>query len=371
MKANAEEILEAIKKADPSATGELTIVPGGLRGATLLGDLQSAFATIDELAAATNGAVDAAELEQVRFNKKTLTVTNSIDTQTRRVGIADGGDPTPVKHTEVRSVALNLIQDGETLKRKNPEAVAKLQGIIAKTGFFAPVILNDSLEIIDGYLRVEVARNLKKDSIPAVIVAADDTLSTFLRLVFNRSSEFQRWDFTKVDEFADENLNLTGYLEPFGIFGRNIVPQTFLGDTVKNYEISEFNDQQKFYTQSVGLAEWARRVRAEEVKRAETASQTKPKKVTTKTTRQAPPLFADLGGDEPDTNPMELVASVVDDQRDEANVITKNYDEFRGEKASEQSVRRSSKRKTLDNRLAAESTDVDSEAAEEAEDELD
>lgn len=370
MKANAEEILEAIKKADPSATGEITIVPGGIRGATLVGNLQSSFSTADDLAAATDGAVSAAELQEVRLNKKTLTVTNSLDTQTRRVGISDEGDPAPVKHTEVRSISLGLIQDGETLKRKNPEAVAKLQGIIAKTGFFAPVILNDSLEIIDGYLRVEVARNLEKESIPAVIVAADDTLSTFLRLVFNRSSEFQRWDFTKVDEFADKNLNLTGYLEPFGIFGRNIVPQTFLGETVKNYEISEFNDQQKYYTQSVGLAEWARRVRDDEAKKAEKASQAKPKKVTTKSTNQAPPLFANLGGDEPGASSMELAESVVKDQRGEAGVITENYDEFRGEKATEQSVRRSSKKKTLDNRLAAESTDVDSETAEEA-DELD
>lgn len=62
----------------------------------------------------------------------------------------------------------------------------------------------------------------------------------------------------------------------------------------------------------------------------------------------------------PAGDPMEVVQKVRKAQREEAEAITIAYDEFRGEKAEEQRVRRSPKQKTLENRLAAESTDVDS-----------
>lgn len=367
MKVNEQEVLETIQKADPNATGDLTMVPNGVHGFSLTGEIQTSFSNADELSEATSYSIEAASLEGLIFVRPELKVQNSLKAKGRRVSISDNGDPGAVKYSTVGSVMLSMIPEGESLKRKNPEAVAKLEAIVAKTGFMAPVILNGSFEIIDGYLRVEVARSQKWESIPAIIIEADETLSTFLRLVFNRSSEFQRWDFTKVDEFADKNLNLTGYLEPFGIFGRNIVPRTFLGETVKNYEISEYNDQQKFYTQSIGLAEWARRVRKDDAEKVEENAKKKPKKTTTKNTTSAAPLFGDLGGRKPDVDPMGTAQKMREDQREEAGVITKKYDRFRGEKAAEQSVRRSSKKKTLDNRLAAESTDVDSESPEEVE----
>lgn len=58
-----------------------------------------------------------------------------------------------------------------------------------------------------------------------------------------------------------------------------------------------------------------------------------------------------------------IVQAMRVEQREEAGVITENYDAFRGEAANKQKTRRSPKQKTRDNRLAAEtSTDVDSNA---------
>lgn len=260
-----EKIREAIREIDPNAYGSLSIIrlPAG-RG--LDGTLYSHL-TLDEFVEQSAGTFTASDLENVTIMQPNRGLT--IIDQTKKTGVKASveatGDPQKVNYESVSSIPVNDIVESETLKRKNPEGVAKLRNVVAKTGFITPLILNTDLEVIDGYLRLEVARVEKLSSVPAVIVDADERLSIFLRLVLNRSSEFQRWDFEAVDAFADENLNMTGYLEPYGIFSSNIVPKTFLGDTVKNYEISEHNDQQKFYTQSVGLAEWARRMRKKAV----------------------------------------------------------------------------------------------------------
>lgn len=361
---NPQKIIEAIQKIDPTASGELRII-GAIKDKGLGGFLYSSL-TQDELIEAADGVFTAAEIETVTIlpQKLRLTLVDETKKSGTKATVEPNGDPQELNFDSITSVPVNHIVEGNTLKRKNPEAVSKLENVVRKTRFIAPLVLNTKLEVIDGYLRLDVARALDFANVSAVIVEADERLSSFLRLVLNRSSEFQRWDFEQVDAFADDNLNMTGYLEPYGIFSSNIVPKTFLGETVKNYEISEHNDQQKFYTQSIGLAEWARRIREDE---HNTEAPKKTKKANKKNRKPKFGLTFDdePEGDSPGEDPMDVAQDVREEQREEAAQITVAYDEFRGEKAAEQRVRRSPKQKTLENKLAAESTDVDSESLEE------
>lgn len=278
MKAETPEaISEALQKADPKLKGDLRITQFGkdykVEGRIAI----TSFDTLAELAEAAGLDSDALDYVELSSNGGlNVIVQNDGDEGPHRALIHENGDPAPVKYTLIDDVPIRWIHEGETLKRGNPDGLKKLKNVVRKTRFVAPLILTDKLELIDGHLRLAVLKELQKEdrkadknapeiTVPAVIVEADSDLATFLRLVVNRSSEFQRWDFNEVDSFADEHLSMTGYLEPYGIFSKNIVPKSFLGDTVKNYEISEYNDQQKFYSQSIGLAEWARRVRESEL----------------------------------------------------------------------------------------------------------
>lgn len=355
-----QDIVDEIMAVDPTAVGQLKHNKyGGQRNRDLIGTLTSAkFNSIEELVAESDtlDIADFANVEIVNDNKVTI-----IDEEDSEAGVASNGDPEKLRSSKITELPIGSLKLRESLKRNNPDALKKLIRVVEKTGFVSPIIANQNLEVIDGELRLEAAKKAKLDTVPVMLVNADDKVSTFLRIVLNRSSEFQRWNFNEVDAFADANLEMTGYLEPYGVFSSQIVPKTFLGDTVKNYEISEHNDQQKFYTQSIGLSEWARRIREAslepEVKR--------PQKKTIKNTEPTFSLFDEedlAGAQEPGTDPNTIVENSVKEQRDEADTITTNYDEYRGEAAEQQRRRRSSKEKTRDNKLAAESIDQDEES---------
>lgn len=355
-----QDIVDAIMAVDPTAAGELKQHKHVGKKRTFEGALTSAkFNNIEELVAKSDtlDIADFADVEIVNDNKVAI-----IDEEDSEAGVASNGDPEKLRSSRITELPIGSLRLRESLKRNNPDALKKLTNVVKKTGFVTPIIANQDLEVIDGELRLEAAKKAKLNTVPVVLVNADDKVSTFLRIVLNRSSEFQRWNFNEVDAFADANLEMTGYLEPYGVFSSQIIPKTFLGDTVKNYEISEHNDQQKFYTQSIGLAEWARRIRKESL-------ESEVKKPQKKTIKNAMPKFTvsftdeDISGaQEPGTDPNEIIENSVEEQRDEADTITTNYDEYRGEAAEQQRRRRSPKEKTRDNKLAAESIDQDEES---------
>lgn len=386
-----DRVIESIRKVDPTASGSLSV--GKLRAKEISGTLKTTFKTVDELEENLKLPAGYQFGDDFYVEAHTLTVLDSSprsDTESDEKAKRVFTSKDEVKLAKVRElhtpesvteVHVDQIVGLDSLKRRNPEAERKLISLVKDTRFITPVILNESLEVIDGSLRVKAAKANKITHIPAIILEATPRLTKFLRIVLNRSSEFQRWDFNQVDAFADENLALTGYLEPYGIFASEVVPETFFGDTVRNYEISEHNEQQQFYTQSIGLAEWARRKREEsleeqrlkdEKQKAQAAKKAKELR-SLKAKSVGHPLFDDFPNEEvpveESTNPSDEVERTVVEGREVAGVITETYDEYRGEAADRQGKRRSSKTKTAENKLAASQVDVDDDQeAYEAED---
>lgn len=378
-----DRVIEAIRKIDPAASGTLSV--GEVHDKVISGTLNTTFKTVKDLEEDLKLPAGYQFGDEFYVKSPTLTVfdraprsDSEANDSDDRVFVSEDEDrlaQVREVHTpeSVTTVHVDQIIGHNSLKRNNPEAEKKLISLVKDTRFITPVILNEKLEIIDGSLRVKAAKANQIFHIPAIIIQASPKLTKFLRIVLNRSSEFQRWDFTQVDEFADANLALTGYLEPYGIFASEVIPETFLGETVKNYEISEHNEQQQFYTQSIGLAEWARRKREEDQakqlakeKRQKAAAAKKAKEVREKKTMEAGHSLFDVFANEDvpvetSTNPVKEIEQTVINGRKVAGVITENYDEHRGEAAERQGKRRSSKTKTAENKLAASQVDVDDE----------
>lgn len=250
------------------------------------------------------------------------------------------------------------LETNEEYKRINFETFEKVKNIILVTKVITPIILDRNLKVIDGSLRLDVAKILKIDEIPVVVYDVDGKKADFIRLVLNRSSEFQRWKYNEVDELVDSLPQVQPLLEPIGFFSTNILPTSFFGNTMIEYMIDEYNDQQKKYTQDIGLAEWAKMRRAEI--KAEEEARIERKKMNVASEGKVS-LF-DL---EPtDDNFVEIndaqtaVKNHVEEMKDVAGVITDNYDaKRRAEKEAKgqvwQTSRRTSKKKAADKRAEA------------------
>ncbi|OUD86855.1 hypothetical protein BC477_02590 [Clavibacter michiganensis subsp. michiganensis] len=131
---------------------------------------------------------------------------------------------------------------------------------------FEPVIVTRDLTVIDGEMRIRAAKDLRIGRLHAVVMNATPVQAKFLRLVLNKSNEFQRWHWDAVDEFVKQHPEMLRHLEPFGIFGERVLPESYLGKTVQNYEIHAddgVKSQQGLYRQEPGLAKWAAIKRAE------------------------------------------------------------------------------------------------------------
>ncbi|WP_445996283.1 hypothetical protein ACUWEX_11135 [Okibacterium fritillariae] len=133
-------------------------------------------------------------------------------------------------------------------------------------GVFEPVILRKDMTVIDGEMRVAAAKELDLDRLPAIVLNATELQAKFLRLVLNKSNEFQRWHWDEVDAFLEQHPEFLPHLEPLGIFGERVVPKSYLAKSVTDYEIHEETigkTQQAAYKQEHGLARWATIERAE------------------------------------------------------------------------------------------------------------
>lgn len=133
--------------------------------------------------------------------------------------------------------------------------------------FFTPLVVGQDFQVIDGSQRLRWAKEEKITHLPVIIVDTVGRKSEVLRLILNRSSEFQRWNFKEVEETSDALPNLQPVLEPLGLFADKTLPVSFFSQTMFDYTIDEANDHQATYRQEEGLAVWASYMRALEKKR--------------------------------------------------------------------------------------------------------
>lgn len=179
-------------------------------------------------------------------------------------------------------VPISSLSHKNKYKLVNPKNKERINNSIRVMNFIAPIILNKNFEIIDGELRLQLAEENNIKEVPVIVLDTTYLQENTLRLALNRSSEFQRWNWVDVDNFVDDNPQIQPILEPLGLFGRYVLPESFFTDTVIQYKIDPFNKKQMSYNQEWGLAKWAeiRRKQIEEnleKKKAQKKPKSKPK----------------------------------------------------------------------------------------------
>ena len=258
-------------------------------------DVNSTLTVVD------NGAIESTENEKDRFDK--------------------------LKVIYMGLLPINAITASTKYKDLNKDNFTKIDNCIKVLDFIAPIILDSNLNIIDGNLRYEIARENKKLKVPVVIVDAADNRTEFLRLILNRTSEFQRWVYSDVDEFVDANPQIQPLAEPLGFFGNNLLPESFFSNSMLNYEIDVFNAQQARYRQETTIQDWAELRKAEIQAEYEKAQAAKKKGTTPRSS-----LF-DLAPKPEDFlktyDPKEEISKNVKEMRELAEVVTNNFDETR------------------------------------------
>lgn len=242
----------------------------------------------------------------------------------------------------------------ENFKFTNETHMPVIKNAINVLKFIAPIVLDSNLKVIDGDLRLRLAKELGIRKVLVVVVNDSDIRSEYLALTLNRSSEFQRWNYREVDHYVDSVPQAQPILEPLGFFGNNVLPESFFADSILEYEIDPFNTQQHEYRQEHGLAEWAK-IRKAEIKAAHEAKQA-PKKA-----KAAGVSLFNLAPKKDDFletyNTEEEIETFINEMKDVAGTVTDNYDaikkaELEAKGKAWQNSRRTSKQVAKDNRQA-------------------
>lgn len=361
----ALKLQKKLQKLDPTITGHL-----------LVQDIQGTVAIMGSMSSSLDLDATLETLVQESFPHAlaTIAVTNSRSTGLVVTAATEDEAYTAAPAEERTldevsvlfqgSMPVDLIQEHPGMKRLNDKTRRKVEAPLAIVGFVAPLVLDKNLRVIDGNLRLSLVRELiatgkRKDvTVPVIVINDAGPRAEFLRLVLNRSAEFQRWIYPDVDAFVDTHPQLQPILEPLGFFGERILPVTYFGATMVNYTIDPYNDQQQMYKQEIGLAKWAEiqreRIAAKEA--AKRASRVK------KPTDSMVSLF-DLEPEESDFVPThqveEHLAEEVAHLKETAGKITENYDSVRRQEIEEsgldwQRSRRNTRQKARDKRAAAE-----------------
>lgn len=360
MSKNTEEIMLHLVKIDPQIQGELNIHVEA-ESAIVTGSINSLRANIleviEDLVLEATGASFA--LMNVKTVKTGLTVRVNNITETTQVNNDAILDDVSIIFTGM--IPLTSITPHDSYKRReNAKNFMKIDNCVKVLGFIAPLVLDKNLRVIDGNQRLELARLNGIKEVPAVVINDAGIKAEFLRLALNRSSEFQRWVYSEVDEFVDSQPQLQPLLEPLGFFGNKLLPVSYFTETLINYTLDEYNTQQSKYGQESNLAEWAGVMR--ERRRLEDERKKTKRSKNDLITSGTVSLF-DLNPDESDFletfDVTEEIQESVNELKELAGLITENYDEAKKAEYAEtgrewQNSRRSNSMKAADARAAAE-----------------
>lgn len=175
-------------------------------------------------------------------------------------------------------VNTNVIKHNDEFKLINYNNKDKIDNVVKVLNFISPIVVDTNLQVIDGNLRLLLAKENNIPKVPIIVVGGDKKKTDFLRLSLNRSSEFQRWNYREVDDYVDNTPQVQPIAEPLGFPGKNVLPTSYFSNTVVNYIIDPFSEKQKQYSQEEGLAEWAEYRRAQMAKLSEEKRKPKKKK---------------------------------------------------------------------------------------------
>lgn len=155
----------------------------------------------------------AQKLEKTRARRQKL------DAQRRladRAGNIRRNDLLP--NLEIRQVPIGSLREApRKVRRHDPDQVGRLVGAIAQFGFTVPILISGD-EVLDGHARVEAARVLGLETVPAIdCVHLDPVEARALRLAVNRLAEKGSWDLDQLriemSELIDlgVDLDVTGF----------------------------------------------------------------------------------------------------------------------------------------------------------------
>lgn len=264
----------------------------------------------------------------VSFNKLTITETNAEMTS----DFEDGNDERILDELKILYVGMlpvKSITQNPTFKLINETNKLKIDNVIKVLGAFTPLVLDKNLQVIDGNLRLQLAIENNYKELPVVVYDCEGVKANSLRLLMNRSSELQRWNFDDIDPFIDSVPQIQAIAEPLGFFGTKLLPTSFFANSIVEYVIDPFNKPQQGYRQEYGLAEWAK-LRREQM--AEQVKQKYAKKRSKRNDENTVSLF-DLIPKEEDflatEEPYKKAEEVVEKWEIEGRRIAKVFDEKR------------------------------------------
>lgn len=264
----------------------------------------------------------------VSFNKLTITETNAEMTSDFE---DENGERVldELKILYVGMLPVKSIIQNPTFKLINETNKLKIDNVIKVLGAFTPLVLDKNLQVIDGNLRLQLAIENNYKELPVVVYDCEGIKANSLRLLMNRSSELQRWNFDDIDPFIDSAPQIQAIAEPLGFFGTKLLPTSFFANSIVEYVIDPFNKPQQGYRQEYGLAEWAK-LRREQM--AEQVKQKYAKKKSKRNDENTVSLF-DLIPKEEDflatEEPYKKAEEVVEKWEIEGRRIAKVFDEKR------------------------------------------
>lgn len=288
----------------------------------------------------------------VTVNKLTVMSNEGSITNAPKAGVLDELDIIYYGKMKTKDISPN-----EKFKIVNENITKPVDNVVRVLNFIAPIVLDSNLKVIDGNLRLAIAKNNDIDEVLVVVVNDAGKKADFLRMALNRSSEFQRWNYEDTDNYVDTTPQAQPLFEPLGFFGKLVLPVSYFANTVVQYELDPYNDQQKLYRQEVGIAEWAKIQRERQAKIEE---QKKLKKV--KKPVNAVSLFSLAPTEEDFLETYDIHSELRQhevEMREVAGTITENYDEVRKAELEAkgrnwQGSRRTSTQKAADKRAEVE-----------------
>ena len=137
--------------------------------------------------------------------------------------------------------SLESLKEYENNPRHNELAIEKVAESIKEFGFTNPILIDENNVIIAGHTRFEASKLLGLNEVPCIVLSdlTQEQIKAY-RLVDNKTGEFAKWDFEKLDEElkALENIDLE-------LFGFEDFETDFISDfnddleTVENIEEKE------------------------------------------------------------------------------------------------------------------------------------
>ena len=142
----------------------------------------------------------------------------------------------------------------------------------------------------------------------------------------NKTSEFQRWNYFEVNPFVDSVPIAQPILEPLGLFGKYVLPESFFADSMIDYIVDPFNKKQAQYQQDMTIAEWAK-IRRNELLEFQKEKEKQKKKKKSKEGKVS--LFS-LIPQETDFLKTEDIDSIMKEKTEKikanAEIVTSNFD---------------------------------------------